>query len=221
MSVSGSPESFSIAILAGGFGTRLGEDKASALIAGKPLLHWMAEAVAELTDDLLILHRADQTLVDPPPGITWREVPDQRPESGPLAGIEAGLLACRHDLMIAVATDMPLVRPSLLVAIAAACEGYDAAMPVLGGVAQPLCAAYRRSALPVVQAQLEAGDGRIRYIMPKLNGRHLAEAEVSAYDPDLASFTNVNRPEDLTRVAEILARRAACGTTTEQLDGGA
>jgi molybdopterin-guanine dinucleotide biosynthesis protein A len=202
-------EPFSVAILAGGFGTRLGQDKASAGIAGRPLLHWMVEAVAGLTDDLLILHRADQELVDVPAGVTWRPVVDRRAESGPLAGLEAGLHASRHDLMVAVATDMPLVRPELLRAIAAACDGYAAVMPVLRGVAQPLCAAYRRSALPVIAAQLEEGDGRIRYIMPKLHGRTLAESEVTAYDPTLESFTNVNRPDDLARVGEILAKRSA------------
>lgn len=199
-------EPFSMAILAGGFGTRLGGDKASAEITGKPLLHWMAEIVATLGNELLVSRRVDQSLPGHP-SIEWREVPDRRADAGPLAGIEALLLAARHDLVLAVATDLPLARPELLRFIAGACEGVDAAMPLLNGVAQPLMAAYRRSALAVIQEQLDAGDGRIRYIMPKLNGRHLAEAELSTYDPALESFTNVNRPEDLARVAQILEGR--------------
>ncbi len=211
-------ESFSVAILAGGFGTRLGEDKASAVIAGRPLLHWMADAVSGLSDDLLVLHRADQRLVEAPPGVVWRPVVDRRAEAGPLAGIEAGLHASRHELMVAVATDMPLIHQELLRAIAAACKGYAAAMPVLRGIAQPLCAAYRRSALPVIEAQLDEGDGRIRYIMPRLHGRTLAESDVTAYDPTLESFTNVNRPDDLARVGEILATRTAA-TAAWRRDG--
>ena len=93
--------------------------------------------------------------------------------------------------------------------IAAACAGYDAVMPVLGEVAQPLCAGYRRSALAVIQDQLDAGDGRIRRIMETLRGRFLAEAELAAYDPELESFTNVNRREDLARVERVLAERDA------------
>ncbi len=209
MSTAESPEPFTVAILAGGFGTRLGEDKASALLSGRPLLHWMADAVAALSDDLLVARRSDQDLPLPPAGVLWREVADLRGDAGPLAGIEAALLASRHDLVLAVATDMPLVRPRVLRQIAAACAGYDAVMPVLGEVAQPLCAGYRRSALPVIQEQLDAGDGRIRRIMETLRGRFLAEAELAAYDPDLESFTNVNRREDLARVERVLAERDA------------
>ena len=200
-----------MAILAGGFGTRMGGDKGSAVIASKPLLHWMAEIVAPLGDELLVSRRVDQSL-PAHPTISWREVPDRRVDAGPLAGIEALLLAAKHDLVLAVATDLPLARPELLRFIASASDGFDAAMPLLRGVAQPLMAAYRRSALPVIQEQLDAGDGRIRYIMPKLNGRHLAEAELSTYDPAQGSFTNVNRPEDLARVARILeGRRSGAG----------
>ena len=200
-----------MAILAGGFGTRMGGDKGSAVIASKPLLHWMAEIVAPLGDELLVSRRVDQSL-PAQPTISWREVPDRRVDAGPLAGIEALLLAAKHDLVLAVATDLPLARPELLRFIASASDGFDAAMPLLRGVAQPLMAAYRRSALPVIQEQLDAGDGRIRYIMPKLNGRHLAEAELSTYDPAQGSFTNVNRPEDLARVARILeGRRSGAG----------
>ena len=209
MSSAESPEPFTVAILAGGFGKRLGEDKASALLLGRPLLHWMADAVAALSDELLVARRADQELPPPPRGVVWREVADLRGDAGPLAGIEAALLASRHDVVLAVATDMPLVRPGLLRQIAAACAGYDAVMPVLGKMAQPLCAGYRRSALPVIQEQLDAGDGRIRRIMETLQGRFLAEAELAAYDPDLESFTNVNRREDLARVERVLAERNA------------
>ena len=45
--------------------------------------------------------------------------------------------------------------------------------------------------------------------METLRGRFLAEAELAAYDPDLESFTNVNRREDLARVEQILAERDA------------
>ena len=49
--------------------------------------------------------------------------------------------------------------------------------------------------------------------MPELRGRHLAEAELAAYDPALETFTNVNRPEDLERVATILeGRRDGAGS---------
>ena len=208
-------EAFSVALLAGGFGKRLGQEKAGALAAGRPLLHWTAEALAPLSDDLIVVRRADQRLPPRPPGIAWREVSDQRAETGPLAGIEAALQAARHEVVVAVACDMPLIEPALVRAVAAACADVDVAMPVLDGREQPLLAAYRRSCLPVVEAQLESGEGRPRTILPLLRSRRLERTALAPFDAGLVSFTNVNYPEDLERVAAELRRRGAAVASGE------
>lgn len=201
-------EAFSIALLAGGYGRRLGQDKATAVVAGRPLLHWTAEAVGPLSDDVMVIHRIGQELGGAPEGIEWREVSDRRPDAGPLAGIEAALQASRHDVVVAVACDMPLVRPALVRAIAAACDGYDVAMPRLFEREQPLLAAYRRSCLAVVGELLAEGDGHIRAILPRLRSRRLERADLVAYDEDLVSFTNINYPEDLERLGALLSQRS-------------
>ncbi len=210
-----SPQPFSVAILAGGFGTRLGQEKAGALAAGRPLLEWTAEALAGLSDDLLVVRRVDQTLPPAPAGVTWREITDRRAQAGPLAGIEAALQAIRHDVVVTVACDMPLIRPTLVRALAAACADVDVVMPYLDGRDQPLLAAYRRTCLATIDAQLAAGDGRIRAIVPKLRSRRLERPQLEAFDPDLISFTNINYPADLERVATELTRRATAGERAE------
>ena len=65
-------EHFSVVILAGGFGRRLGRDKATCLAAGRPLLHWTALAATAVTDDIVVVRRADQEFV-PAMGAPWRE----------------------------------------------------------------------------------------------------------------------------------------------------
>jgi molybdopterin-guanine dinucleotide biosynthesis protein A len=170
------------------------------------MLQWTAEAVAELSDDVVVVRRADQELPPPPSAVMWREVIDRRIGAGPLAGIEAALHEIRHDLMVTVACDMPLVRPSLVRAIAAECAGFDVTMPVLKGVAQPLLAAYRPNCLPVVERLLSEGEGRIRALLPEVPSRRLGELELEVHDAGLLSFTNVNYPEDVERVAAILRR---------------
>jgi molybdopterin-guanine dinucleotide biosynthesis protein A len=42
----------------------------------------------------------------------------------------------------------------------AAARTCDAAVPRIGGRAEPVCAAYRRSALPAITAALDAGNRR-------------------------------------------------------------
>ena len=149
-------ESFSVIILAGGFGRRLGRDKATTEAGGRPLLHWSALAAAQVSDDIVVARRPDQQF-PPLSGVDWREIVDHRHDRGPLAGLEAALPLIEHDLALAVACDMPFLQPELLRAVAAACEGVAVAMPRIDGVAQPLLAAYRPAIVPQATSLLDEG----------------------------------------------------------------
>lgn len=197
-------EVFSVIILAGGFGRRLGRDKATSEAGGRPLLHWSVLAASEVTDDIVVSKRPEQQFPSLP-GISWCEAIDHRQSRGPLAGLEAALPLIKHDLAVAVASDMPFLRPELLRAIADACTDVEIAMPRVDGVAQPLLAAYRPSVVPQATSLLDDGDGRIRALLPLVAHRILEVDELRARDPELESFTNVNRPADLERVDAILS----------------
>lgn len=199
-------ESFSVIILAGGFGRRLGRDKATTEAGGRPLLHWSALAAAQVSDDVVVARRPDQQFPRLS-GIDWRETVDHRHDQGPLAGLEAALPLIEHDLAVAVACDMPFLKPDLLRAVAAACSDVAIAMPRIDGVAQPLLAAYRPSVVPQATGLLDEGDGRIRALLPLVEHRILDIEELRVHDPELQSFTNVNRPKDLHAVEQALTLR--------------
>ena len=199
-------ESFSVIILAGGFGRRLGRDKATTVAGGRPLLHWSALAAAQVTDDIVVARRPDQQF-PPLDAVDWRETVDHRHDRGPLAGLEAALPLIAHDLAVAVACDMPFLQPGLLRAVAAACETVAIAMPRIDGVAQPLLAAYRQSIVTQATHLLDEGDGRIRALLPLVEHRILDVEQLRVHDPKLQSFTNVNQPEDLDAVEQALTQR--------------
>ena len=196
-------------ILAGGFGTRLGGDKAAAETAGRPLLHWTAAALTDLSDDIVVVGRAGQTLPAPPDGIRWRIVDDARSESGPLAGIESGLAAARHDLAAVVATDMPLLAPTLLAALRdiAGESGVGVVMPVRDGRPEPFLAVYHRSCLPAIRAMLDLDERRPRLLLTRVPSRRIDAEALRPHDPDLRSFRNVNTPEELAGVGRVLKSR--------------
>lgn len=213
-----SDDKFSVVILAGGFGRRLGRDKATCPAAGRPLLHWTALAAAAATDDIVVVRREDQEFPTAV-GAPWREVCDRRPERGPLAGLEAALEQIAHDAAVLIACDMPLVRAEVLAVVAEAVRGTEIAMPVVEGYAQPLLAAYRRSVAPHVRALLDDGEGRLRALLPLVDRVLIAEEDLRLRDPQLESLTNVNRIEDLERVEGILrARGAPIGETGGEMD---
>jgi molybdopterin-guanine dinucleotide biosynthesis protein A len=194
-------------ILAGGASTRLGRDKASEPLLGKPLLQWVVENVAQVVQEILIVKAAGQTL--PPLEIdrTLRVVDDVLPSKGPLGGVYSGLREARCDLALAVGCDMPLLSVPLLAELLRLAEGYDVVMPRRRGRTQALHAVYRRSCIEPMRRELEAGRLKVISFLPAVKVRYVDEEVWTPFDPEGLSFFNVNTEEDVRHAAAMLQRR--------------
>jgi len=181
----------SLVILAGGESRRMGCPKAFLPVEGTTLVEWMARRLAPTCCHLLVAARRPEQL---PPALRPHLVIDHYPGAGPLAGIAAGLAASPHDLVVVVACDMPRVTPALLRRLAGAAAGVEAVVPRVAGRPEPACAAYRRSALAVIEERLRGGCYLAAEALSALTVRWL-ETE----DPTL--FTNLNTPDDLAAFA--------------------
>jgi molybdenum cofactor guanylyltransferase len=82
-------------------------------------------------------------------------------------------------------TDMPFVSADLLHSLAEAAAGVDAAVVQTG----PLPGAYRRSALPILERRIAAGELGLRDA--------LAELETRTVQGGADELKNVNTPADL------------------------
>jgi molybdopterin-guanine dinucleotide biosynthesis protein A len=173
-------------LLAGGESRRMGGVKSLLPVQDTTLLEWLAERLAPGFEELRVAARDASQL---PPGLRSRLVADLRPGAGPLGGIEAGLAVARHATLVAVACDMPYVTPELTQRLVGAAEGHDAAVPRLGGLAEPACAAYRRSAAAPISAALAAGNRKAADALSRLE-----VAWLDGEDPSL--FTNLNTPAE-------------------------
>jgi molybdopterin-guanine dinucleotide biosynthesis protein A len=148
-------------VLAGGESVRFGSDKALAHFRGEPLLAHVLRGLcgAGFAQVALAAKQPEKyAAVVEEIGYVWhREIEllrDLRPVQTPLAGLEAGLRASRHELVFACAADMPFAADAALIdALIAAIAGHDAALPEAGGSLQPLCGLWRRD--PCLRA---AGD---------------------------------------------------------------
>jgi molybdopterin-guanine dinucleotide biosynthesis protein A len=127
----------------------------------------------------------------------YSEVADERPRAGPLAGLAGGLAASPHELMAAVAVDMPLLSGDLLVLLATLHEDEDAVVPISVHGPEPLHALYGRRALPALRAALNEGTLSMRAVLKGLRVREVPEAEWLPADPTGRFALNVNRAEDL------------------------
>ena len=180
-------------ILAGGRARRMGG-------AVKPLL--MVEGVTILARQRAVLApRAREVIVAiaaPGAGLGLREVIDPIADAGPLAGVVAALAAIDTPWLLAVAGDMPNLAPAVIdLLLAAASDDVDAVAARLGGWPEPLCALWHRRCHAALAARLDAGTYKVAAALSAQRVAWLDEAAVRAVDPALATFTNVNRPEEL------------------------
>ncbi len=143
-------------ILAGGVSRRMGQDKALMLFQGRPLIQSIAEVVETIAGSAIIVGDPDR----------YRHlgrvvIPDRRKESGPLAGIEAGLMHSETDRNLFVACDMPELSADLLQKLMIARRA-DCVIPrTPDDRLHPLCAIWDRNLLQNVRDCLDSGRNRV------------------------------------------------------------
>jgi molybdenum cofactor guanylyltransferase len=84
-------------------------------------------------------------------------------------------------------------------------EHYDAVVPEIAGLVQPLHAVYRKRCLAAINAMIAQGEARLVQIVDAVSVRKVGERELRAIDPDLRSFINVNTPEDYQRALRLVS----------------
>lgn len=200
-------------ITAGGNSSRMGTHKA--LLArpptGQPLLAHVVTTAAAVVDGPIYVvanHPPVQAVARDLPNVTV--IADDTPGQGPLAGFAAGL-AHIPGWTLVLACDLPLLRVEFLRVLTAYCDphaAWDAVVPVVEGRAEPLCAAYHRRCLPIVQAMLAQDKLRLRDLLSQIRVHAVEEAELRTVDPSLQSLTNVNTPEEWAAICCRLDPRA-------------
>ena len=174
----------------------MGSDKALVEIGGEPLVIRVAGRVARVAHPVLLATGRPGRLG----ALGYREVADERRGAGPLSGLVAGLAASPHDLLAAVAVDMPFASPELFRHLAERAVGVDAVVPVTASGREPLHAVYAASALPGLRAALFEDHLAVRDALGTLRVQEVTEDEWRQADPTGRFSLNVNRPEDLARL---------------------
>ena len=177
------------AILAGGASTRMGRDKALVPLAGRPMVEWVAAALAPVCGEVIVVGRTE-------PVAGLQAVPDPgTPHLGPLSGLVAALAAAEGRPVLLVATDQPWVRTATLQRLADR-VGDLAAVPVVAGVRQTTCAAYPAGLAELAAEELEGG-GSIQTVLDVAAFDPVTEREWGRWGEDGRSFFGVDTPEAL------------------------
>lgn len=192
-------------VLAGGMSSRMGSPKAALEWHGSTLLRRVTGIVGRALGGPIVVVRAPGQEL-PPLAADVEVVEDAREGRGPLQGLAAGLAAIegRAGAAYVSSTDVPLVHPAFVRAVAAALdETVDVALPTVHGYPQPLAAAYRVTLRPLVDELLATDRLRPAFLFELCRVRRLdeqallADRRVAEADPDLLSVLNVNEPADI------------------------
>jgi molybdopterin-guanine dinucleotide biosynthesis protein A len=151
-------------LLAGGRGRRMGGAKPSALLAGRPLAAYPAEALGAVCERVAVVCKPSTELPELPGVERWDEPEEPR---HPVAGI-AYALERAGEAVLVCAADMPFATGEVLRALAESLrdEG-SAAVALTGERLQPVLAAYSPAALSVLRAA--AADEPLTRIVERLD----------------------------------------------------
>lgn len=200
--------------LSGGMSIRFdGKNKALLKIGNRTILERIITTFNDFFDEsMLITNHPEQYLAYDMPIFT-----DLFPIRSPLCGIHAGLFYAKTPYIFVAACDIPFLKKEMVQTILQEIDGgFDVIIPETPKGLEALCAVYSKRCLPVIERQLkqqisvtgEKADPKERKLVQglkvqrffdKVRTKKIPEKTILRADPELISFFNVNRPEDLDK----------------------
>lgn len=180
------------AIMAGGQSRRFNSDKTMEEVFGKKLIQHTLDGVAVWSDALVVVAKdCGKYFFLGVPCVT-----DLSEQQCPMVGILTALKYFNSHVFV-VAADTPLVNPEHAEKLLAACQGRDAAVPVINGKMHPLYAVYAPGLIPILEKQIADENYRLTAALDLSNVVYLYDSDILASENEKKSFININTKEDL------------------------
>jgi molybdopterin-guanine dinucleotide biosynthesis protein A len=198
-------------ILAGGLSSRLSHDKGLLLLADKPLIQHVLDAVDNIVDEKLVILSSEAQVQKYRRfgSKSTRVLADSIGTHAPLAGALSGFEQACGEYSLLLACDMPMISRRILLILLDLCLNRSAAIPRWpNGYIEPLQAVYcTQLALEASREALKVGELNLRAMVSRLrNVRYISTLVLEQLDPQLKTFLNINTPIDLKR-AELLLKK--------------
>jgi len=182
-------------ILLGGKSSRYGSNKALVEIEGVRLVDRVAGVMKSIFHRVLLL-------TNTPEEYAYLQLPmveDLIKDLGPMGGIHTGLMTMSDEAGFIVACDMPFLSERLIRHMVDVRDDFDAVVPRMDWMLEPLHALYSKKCLPAIQEAIEQHQHQIAKCFARMCVRYVDEEELRLWDQGLRSLFNINKPEDLPR----------------------
>ncbi|MFO7539078.1 MAG: molybdenum cofactor guanylyltransferase [Chloroflexota bacterium] len=192
-----------VAIMAGGQSSRMGQDKSFVPFQGRPMIERVQERVTGLGVELVVI-------TNHPDEYAYLGLPmysDIYPDRGPLGGIYTAVFQARHPYTLVVACDMPWLNRALLVHMIRLRRQADIIVPRWEKFPEPLHAIYSKACLPPIKEQLQSDQLKITRFFGQVEVHFVDRPVIEQFDPDGRSFANLNTPEELAQAHKTKKKR--------------
>jgi molybdopterin-guanine dinucleotide biosynthesis protein A len=183
-------------ILVGGKSSRYGSNKALVEVEGVRLIERVVRVMRGLFEEVILLTNTPHEYAY----LGLPMVEDLIKGLGPFGGVYTGLETISRDAGFFVACDMPFLQEALILHLVASRKGFDAVVPRVGWMLEPLHAVYTKGCLPAIKRLIDSREYQIINLFSRVRVRFVDEEEIRAYDPKLRSFFNINKPQDLLEI---------------------
>jgi len=178
-------------ILAGGKSSRMGTNKALLQYRGLPFIQHIINTMKPLVDHIIIVGKPKEYS-----DLNFRCVDDIIPDSGPVAGIHAGLENSTTQYNLVLSCDIPLISEKILKELIDNIdENKDVVMIESNEQPHPLIAVYQKHCKDLFDDLLTVGKNRLLSALDQLNVK-----TISLSDPNAPYVTNINDPSTLIKL---------------------
>lgn len=182
-------------ILAGGKSSRMGSDKSLLTYNNSTFLELVIKAMKPLVENILIV--SSNLAHDK---LSYKRVEDIITDSGPLAGIHAGLSHSTTDYNLILSCDIPLITTEILEELFKVnYQDYDVVQIESNNKTMPLIAIYNKHCANKFLELLENDERRLRQAVKQLQSKSvIVDTKWSAF------VKNVNTKEDLKDISHAI-----------------
>jgi molybdopterin-guanine dinucleotide biosynthesis protein A len=196
-------------VQAGGASTRFGRDKALVGFGGRTMLAQTTGLLASVCGDVIIV-AAEGQYPDVPVPLLADRWPGQGPLGGILTALQSSALRGTESIWnLIVSCDMPFLTRDWLEFLCQRAERSAAQVAVAESAngLEPLCACWKTTSMPSVQAAFDSGVRKVSDAMKRLPMEVLDVSVWKRFDTKGRLFWNINTPADYEEAKRILEVR--------------
>ena len=191
----------SFIILCGGRSKRMGKDKGSLLLNGKPMLLHVIDTISDIADEIILVLRDDEQekRYKKILGNNYdyiKIIKDKTIDKGPLMGILTGLSAIKSDNAQVLPCDSPFISKDFLLKMSeiADSEDFDAIVPVGNKEhIEPLHSIYKKDVKDIISVLIKEEKMDVKSLIMNVKAKYI---DIKELDSTAKSFQNINTFKD-------------------------